>query len=189
MVTHAQQHKMKILSRSGFLLLELLIAGSLLPVCGGAMLFAMHLTSIHAEYLRQSQVAMNAAQGELEQLRAASFSTLWKAPQFAAARAGRQCAGEDANCDGLLDPGEDANGNGVLDPGPLQALPNGQLAIQIRSADLRNPTDPSLLDVHVVACWRHRGRQIGEAACQDGPDLNSWVDSAVMVSSRIAKRD
>ncbi len=176
-------------ARSGFTLVEVLIGSGLLIAGGGAMLVAMNFTSIHSEYLRQSQVAMDAAQGELEQLLATSFATLRNDSSFSNARTGRQCAGEDVNCNAVLDPGEDVNLNGVLDPGPLQSLPSGQLVFQIRSADPRNPADPAILDIHVAACWRHHGREIGEAGCQDGADPNIWVDSVVMVSSRVAKSD
>ncbi|MBI3324920.1 MAG: type II secretion system protein [Candidatus Omnitrophica bacterium] len=176
-------------SRSGMTLVEVLISVLLLIATGGALLLGMHHASVHADYLSQFQVAMNAAQGELEQLASTSFDTLWAMAQ---ASPNGQCMGigEDANCNGALDAGEDTNGNGVLD----ELLSGGRLAVEIKSADTRNP--PSLLDLHVAACWTARGRRIGEDAnCNGALDAgedtngNGWVDSPVMVSTRVARRD
>lgn len=157
--------------QSGLTLVDVLVGASLLVGGGTALLWAMHSGVIQADYLSQFQVAMNAAEGELEELSATSFDTLWTGAEYAAAR---------------------ANGQGVA----LTDVPQGQLAIQIRNADVLNPMDPSLLDLHVAACWTSRGRRIGEdqncnGALDAGEDTNAngWIDSPAEVSTRIAKRE
>lgn len=183
--------------RSGMTLVEVLISVLLLMGAGSALLLGMQHASIHADYLSQFQVAMNAAQGELERLMATSFDSLWTGAEFADARRTDapmgQCVGigEDANCNGQLDAGEDLDGDNALDA----PLPGGRLTIQIKQADPRNPLNPALLDLHVAACWTAKGRRIGEDQDCDGElDVgedakgNGWLDSPVMVSTRIARR-
>jgi hypothetical protein len=97
---------------------------------------------------------------------------------------------------GAPDPGErDINANGIADGGVLP--PNAGLIVQIK------PTaSPNLLDLHVAACWMHRGRAISEDTDCDGvfdednngilsvtedPNQNRWVDSPVMVSTRVGR--
>ena len=172
----------KRFGQGGWTLVEILVGTVLLIGGGGAVLLGMNSALIHADYLSQFQVAMNAAQGELEQLSALPFDTLWSGVEFANAR---------------------ANGQRVeLPPELAEGLPGGAIAIKIRSADLRNPTNPALLDLYVAACWQSRGRRIGEDQnCngqldpgEDGattlnPVPNGWIDSPAMVSTRIARRD
>jgi prepilin-type N-terminal cleavage/methylation domain-containing protein len=152
------------MARRGFTLVELLVGTALLVGGSGALLLGMQQSAIHAEYLSQLQFAVNAAQGQLEALSATAFDTLWSGAEFSAARTGRQTL-------------------------PLPDLPGRALAVQIRSADIRNPLNPALLNLHVAVCWQSRGRQIGEADCQDGADAEEWVNSPVMVGTRVARRD
>lgn len=172
--------------RTGMTLVEILIGTTLLVGGGGALLFGVHYAMINASFLRQAQVAMNAAQGRLEQLVATDFNTLWTDASFAAARSTRALLAANRF---------DLNGDGdTVD------LTDGWLAVQIRSVPLGAvPNAPSvtLLDLHVAACWIQRGRTIGEGGtfsggtprCQDtGADANWWVDSPVMVSTRVARR-
>jgi len=156
----------------GMTLVEILIGATLLVGGGGALLFGMHYAMMHASFLRQEQVAMNAAQSQLEQLAAADFDAL-------TADAG-YCAGTCANTRRPV-----LTLNGIT----------GQLAIQIRPVPLTDTT-PDIVDIHVAACWNQRGRAIGEAngatTCADGAAdgaANWWVDSPVMVSIRVAKRN
>ena len=118
---------------AGFTLVELLLGTGLLLGAGGALLIGMQQAMIHTDYLSQFHVAMNTAEGELERLSAVPVTTLWTDNTYAAARAGAQTT-------------------------PLASLPNGQMAVQIRSADVRMPTNPNLVDLHVAVCWRSRGR-------------------------------
>ena len=187
----------KRLGMSGMTLVEILISVLLLVGTGSALLLGMEHASIHTDYLSQFQIAMDAAQGELERRMAMSFDTLWEQGQTAPLG---QCVaiGEDLNCNGILDPGEDVSpANGQLD----ELLPGGRFSVQIKQADPRNPANPSLLDIHVAACWTSRGRRIGEdancnGALDPGEDKSpvgspgrDWIDSPVMVSTRIARRD
>ena len=155
--------------RGGMTLVEILIATFLLVVGLGTLLFGMHYAMIHAEYVKQAQVAMNAAQGQLEQLAAADFDT-------ALLTDAGYCTG---TCTNTRRPVLTLNGI------------TGQLAIQIRPVPLADTT-PDLLDIHVAACWQQRGRVIGEAngavACADGADVGWWVDSPISASTRVARR-
>jgi len=67
---------MPSLSESGMTLVEVLIATLLFVGGGGALLFGMHYAMIHADYLRQVQVATNMAQGRLEELESMPFDSL-----------------------------------------------------------------------------------------------------------------
>lgn len=151
-------------------LVELLIGTALFVGGGGALLLGMHYSMIHSSYLHQEQLAINDVQGTLEQISAMPFDTIW----------------------------EDGGGGGIYGAArtsqmalPLDALPGGSILLQIRPVPLGNP-NPSLLDIAVAACWTHRNRAIGErtaGVCGDGADANWWVDSSVMVSTRVARRD
>ena len=179
----------------GLTLVEVLIGTALLVVGGGALLVGIRYTTIHADYLSQCQVAMNAAQGLLEQLAATDFSLL-TGGQYGAAFAGAQrCWLEDLNCNGAQDAGEEAFGTSRVS----SLLGGGTLDLQIRQpADdaARNPDNPALLDLHVAACWQSRGRAIGEdrncnGVLDSGEDANTngWIDSPVMVSTRVGRMD
>ena len=61
---------------AGLTLLEIMAATVLFVGGGGALVCAMHVTTVHAEYLRQYQVAMNEVQGRLEQLQTIPFADL-----------------------------------------------------------------------------------------------------------------
>jgi len=170
-------------NRNGMTFVELLVGFGLLLAAGGALLTGMQVTSRDVEYLSQFQIALNAAQGELEMLSATSFDVLATGAAFASARAGGQCfgLGPDLNC----------NQN------PLLNAP--RLAIQIKDPNSGGgvpSANSTLLDLHVAACWRHRGRPIGEdvncnGRLDAGEDTNgnSWIDSPVMVSIRIGRSD
>ena len=163
--------------RRGFTLVEVVIGALLIVAGGGALLFGMYYTGLHATYLRDEQAAINVAEGRLQQLTAASFATLVSAP------ADQTCLFEDTNCNGILDAGEDINGNIQLDSEPLT---NGRVAIQIHPV----AGQPTMLDLRAAVCWTFRGRQIGEGAAgapctnQDG---NWWVDSPAVVTTRVAQ--
>ena len=188
---------MRLLHEQGFTLVETLLGVALLIGGASAFLIGLNGTMVHSEYLSQYQVALNAAQGQLEALAATRLDLLSTGGNFGPARANGQGVGigEDLNCNGVLDGGEDVNGNGRLD----SPLPGGCLAIQIKNIDGSVPAaDSTVLDLHVAACWRFRGRTIGEDQnCNgqldpgSGEDLNGngWLDSPVMVSTRVAKRD
>ena len=179
----------------GMTLVEVLIGTALLTGAGGALLLSMNAGLAHGDYLAQLQVAINAAQGQLDRISATNFETLRTGPQFQAARtAAGQCIGmgEDTNCNNLLDAGEDLNGNNALD----EPLPGGRFSLQLRNADSRNPANPMLLDLYISACWQSRGRRIGEDAnCNGtldaGEDLNGngLLNSPVMLSTRISTRE
>lgn len=176
-------------------LVELLVGIGILIGAGGALCMGMTQTTVYADYLRQFQVAVNAAQGKLEELAVTDFDTLLNGAQFQAARTAQgQCMGlgEDVNCNGVLDPGEDVANIGVLDE-PIQGA---RLTVQIRpSPPTASPVN--LLDIHIAACWQHRGRPIGEDvncnglvdAGEDNNPTNNWVDSPAMMSTRVARRN
>ena len=160
--------------RSGLTLLELVIGVVLLVVGVGGLLMGMPSLLLQVDYLSHAQAALNATQGQLDQLAVTSLDTLW--PD--AASAGPRGSGQSAALNGL------------------PAGTNGLLAIQIKSGDLHNPGNPALLDLHVAACWKERGRQIGgDRNCNgqldagETADADGWLQSPVMVSTRIGRRD
>jgi len=192
------QRRQRATAQRGLTLVEVLLGTALLVGGGGAILMGMRYSTIHAEYLSQHQVAMNAAQGLLERLSATGFATLL-GPQYAAARTPnpgtvQRCFLWDLNCNGVLEAGEV-----TADP-----LNGGALDLQIRQPpeDVAiNGANPGLLDIHVAACWQSRGHAIGEDRnCngildlgEDGsttinPAPNGWVDSPVMVSTRVGRQ-
>lgn len=164
----------------GLTLIELLIGIFLLVGGVAVLLFGMHFAMIHSEYLSQMQVARNAAQGLLERLSVRGVETLMGV-EFVGARPpndGTRCALEDLDCNGTDD----------VAAGTI-ALPNGALIVQIKP-------NGNLPDLHVAACWQHRSRPIGEDLNCDGvvdvgedANNNAWVDSPVMVSTRIGPKE
>lgn len=142
-------------------LVEVMLSVILAVGAGGVALIGMYYTMAHAEFLRQQQIAINAAQGTLEGLRATPFDSLLADPAY--------------------------NGRRTQ---ALSGIPNGLLAVQIRPSPLE-ATDPNLLVLHVAACWQHRGRAIGEAngptPCADGTDADWWVDSLVKLSTEVGQ--
>lgn len=177
--------------RRGMTLVELLVSTALLVGGGGALLVGLHYSMLHADYLGSDQVAMNAVQGKLEELAATNFDAL--SANLAAQAAAGQCMGlgEDADCSGTLNGGEDINGNGVLD----EPLPGGRLNVRIWSS-IPGAASPTLLDLHVSACWPTHGRTIGEDQnCNGqwdvGEDVNGngLLDSPATASSRVARKD
>jgi len=182
------------MSHRGMTLIELMVGTALLVGGGGALLVGMQYALIHADYLTDYQLAMNAVQSRLEELSAQSFDTLLTDPQYAAARtAAGQCMGlnEDRNCTGVL-AGQDLNGNGVLDEPILGA----RLTVRVDPFPPGTPPPATLLTLHVAACWTARGRAIGEdlncnGVLDAGEDANAngWLDSPAMASTRIATND
>ena len=180
-------------SQRGMTLVELVVGTALLVGGGGALLMGMQYAMIHANYLNDFQLAMDAVQSRLEELSATSFNTLLTDPTFAAAQTpAGQCMGlnEDRLCTGQL-AGQDLNGNNVLD----EPIPGARLNIRIAPFP-PGTTDPTLLTLYVSACWSSRGRAIGQdlnctGVLDAGEDLNGngWLDSPAMASTRLADND
>ena len=177
---------------AGLTLVELMVGTALLVGGGGALLVGMHYSRLHSDYLTDFQVAMNSAQGRLEELAATSFDILLTGNEYVQARtAAGQCRGlgEDRNCNGILDPGEDINGNNTLD----EPLRGARLNIRVRPTP--GMVNQTLLDLHVAACWTSGTRRIGEDLNCNGqmdngedPNGNGFLDSPAMVSTRVAVR-
>ena len=175
----------------GLTLLEVIVGTALLVGGGGALLMGMQYSMMRADYLNEFQIVMNAVQGRMEELSATSFNALMTDPSFAPARtAVGQCLGleEDRNCNGVLNGGEDLNGNNALDE-PIRGA-----HLHVRIAPFPpGAMDPTLLTLHVSACWTSRGRAIGEdkncnGFLDAGEDTNGngWLDSPAMASTRVA---
>ena len=148
--------------------IELIIGIGLLIVGAGGLLMGMPYVMFQMDYLKHSQSALNAAQGQLDALSATTFDTLWTGSQFAGARASGQTVAF------TLEPNAPASRQGLL-------------GIQIKTADVRTPNNPNLLDIQVAACWVERGRQIGQnSTCTNGA---GWVTSPIVVSTRMGRRD
>ena len=148
-------------------MVELLIGISLIAAGGGTVLYGITASQTHQDYLAQFQMAMNEAQGQLDELAASDFSLLVGGAQYAPARSNA--------------------GQAV----PLTSvLPNGIMRRQIKAFPIGS-ANPSLLSLHVAVCWTSRGRLIGEnngqANCVDSNN-DTWVTSPAMVSTRIANR-
>ncbi len=191
-------------SQRGMTLMEVLVSTGLLVGGGGALLVGMCHGFMSIDSLSNQQMALQAAQGKLEELAATDFDTLATGPQFEKARnAGgmKACAGEDANCNGELDIDEeiDVNGDGRAD----RLWPNGQLNIRIKPVPTldKPPTedfsDPDImLDVSVAASWTEGRRCVGgeDANCNgqlefgEDKNHNGWLDTPVMVSTRVARK-
>ena len=176
----------------GFTLMELMVGTALLVGGGGALLMGMQYAMLYTDYLTDFQRAMIAVQSRMEELSATPFDTL-----LAERTAAGQCMGldEDRNCNGVLDvaAGEDANGNGVLD----EPIPGARLHVRIVEFPIGTP-DPTLLTLHIAACWTSRGRVIGEdrncngvldVAAGEDANGNGWLDSPAMASTRVANND
>jgi hypothetical protein len=174
-------------------LIELMVGTALLLGGGSALVMGMHYAMAHSDYLNDFQIAMNASQGRLEELAALPLDTLWNDPMYTAARtAAGQCMGlgEDDNCNGALDVGEDMDGDAALD----EPLPGARLNVRIRNTF--GAANPTIVDIHVAACWRSGGRRLGEDTDCDGvldtlpsaEDVNAsgFMDSPAMASTRVA---
>jgi len=160
---------------AGFTLMEIILAMALLVMGALVVLFGMHVAMVNARYVQQVQVAMEAAQGQLSQLAATPLATLCPNP----------CP---------VNPINPPISRAV--PLNLPVLPGGMLAIQIsRSAQDPTPLNqiPSLVELHVAACWTiPQGWQGEDRNCNgvlDGAEVdtnnNGWIDSVVMVSTRV----
>ena len=143
--------------------IEILLAMALLLIAGGTLLMVLSRARTQAAYLGQLQLAQTAVRSQLEALQAGPFNTL----------------------------GSDRAGDLVQEPN----MPPIQLSIQIRPADT-NTANPNLVDVSVAACWNSFGRPMGEdnnpcnGVMDPGEDvnLNGWLDSPAMLSTRLARR-
>ncbi len=187
-------------ANAGLTMVETLVTIALLLTTGAALFLGMESALSYTEYLSQFHIAMNEVQGRLGALAAVPFDTLASDARFAAARPPNPglslCLGEDGNCNGILDPGEDRDGDGALDASPL---PAGRLAVHIAQApqdQVRNPGNPTLLDITVSACWSHRGHRLGEDTnCNGVLDLgsdqngNGVMDAPAMAALRLGRRN
>ncbi len=177
-------------SQRGFSIVELLVGTGLLVGGGGALLVGMYHGMIFVDYLSDLQVAMHAAQGKLEELAATDFDTL-AADAAANSTAGeRFCMAANVNCDAAH----------TLNP--ETSLTSGKLNVHIRPYPDPNDPTPDMLDIHVAASWRSRGRCIGgedagsgagqcSGLLENGEDLDhdGWMDSPVMLSTRVSRKD
>lgn len=173
---------------AGFTLVEVIFGVLLIVGGGGALLLAMSSATMHSEYLGQAQIAVNAAQGRLEELAATDFDVLWTSNSVTLG---------DRTVVNLVNARADRALLAVttpLLPNGQPVLSNGQLAVQIRPVPITTPPATptlALLDIHVAACWTYKTRAIGErgaTSCQDGAadGAANWsVDSPVMVSRRV----
>ena len=177
-------------------LVELMISTALLVGGGGALLVGMHYAVAHSDYLSDFQMAMDSAQGRLEEMASTSFDTLLTGAEYIPARTDQGLCrglGEDRNCNGQLDGGEDLNGNNQLD----EPLPGARLNILIKNLAGSPPHGvESILNLYVSACWTTRSRRIGEdqncnGFLDAGEDLNGngWLDSPALASTRVARRN
>ena len=166
---------------AGFTLVETLVAIVILLTASSAALIGIHYAMIHAQYMKQAQVALNTAQGRLEQLSAMSVDLLLQDPSLAQAQASRQLETPAAGS-------------------PFAAVPNARLAVQVRTIPPGAIPPINIVDVHVAACWTNGRRTIGEGGtaaangpplCQDtSGDPTTWaVDSPIMVSTRVARKE
>ena len=159
----------------GMTLVEVVVSTAVLVTGGGALLLGMHYTMAHSDYLNHAQIALQAAQGELERLSSENFSTLATDP--------------------LKYTGARQNGEAV--PIINQELPGGTLGVQIKTFPAGTPfATATLLDLSVAACWASRGRRMGEDLNCNGvldppedANANGWLDSPAMVSTRVARKD
>ena len=187
-----EAHKEPMRTR-GFTLVEVLVGTALLVGAGGALLVGMNSAMLHASYLEQEQLALNAAAAKLQALTTTNFDTLLTGAQYALARTALgQCSGlnEDLNCNGALDLGEDANNNGTLD----EPIPGAHLTMRIKSNDPLNPADPGIVDITVTVTWIARGRRVGEDVNDSGfldagedTDGNGVMSSPIMLTTKLSR--
>jgi len=184
-------------SRAGITLVEVLVSTSIFVGGTGALLIGMNQVMKYGDYLSQIQYAVNVAQGQLETLAALPVSTLRWDPSYAGER----------SATGACYAGTTVAGCKVLSalanlPDGRAPLPNGRLIVQIRNADALNPSNPEVLDLHVAVCWQARSGQwiVGEdngggvsanrcnGRLDAGEDANNngWMDTPVMVSTRVS---
>ena len=170
-------------SEGGMTLVEVLIGTMLLVGGGGALLVGMQQATSHADYLSQFQIAMQAAQGELDELASTDFDTLLTTDcAYSLAPASLPCANRGIRTVTL------ANRS-------AQEIAGALLTVQIKPAPGESPSAPSLLDIHVAACWRFHGRALGDNRNCNGQmevgedaDGDGWFDSPAMVSTRVGRR-
>ena len=181
-------------------LIEVLISTGLLVGGGGALLVGMSQGFLLVNFLTEQQVALQAAQGTLEELAATDFDTLATSNNaiLTAARGAAGagvCMGEDKNCDGIISPGEvDTNGNGRADS---VLSPTGRLNFRIRPIPGEVLATASQLDLIVSASWRSGRRCVGgedrncSGVLDAGEDANGngWLDTPVMVSTRVSRQN
>jgi len=161
----------------------------------------------YGDYLSQIQYAVNVAQGQLETLAALPVSTLRWDPSYAGERSATGACYAGTTVAGCKVLSALANL-----PDGRAPLPNGRLIVQIRNADALNPSNPEVLDLHVAVCWQARSGQWivgedsgrnalgqvvtanrcngqlnpGEDALSNNGNNNGWMDTPVMVSTRVS---
>lgn len=144
-------------SARGMTLVEVMLSVILAVGAGGVALIGMYYTMAHAEFLRQQQIAINAAQGTLEGLKATPFDSLLADPAY----------------------------NGWRTQA-LSGIPNGLLAVQIREATDPNLLVLHVAACwqhrgHAI------GEANGPTPCADGTDADWWVDSTVKLSTEVGR--
>jgi prepilin-type N-terminal cleavage/methylation domain-containing protein len=155
--------------RRGMTLLELMLAIVVFLVAAGTLVMVLTRSRAQAAFLGELQLALNAVHSELEAIQAEHFDLMA----------------------GNRERAVDLQGQGRLPPN----TPPIMLSVSIRSAD-DSTAEPDLVDVHVAACWRSMGRDIGEdrSPCNGRTDPgedtngNGWLDSPAMASVRLARR-
>ena len=147
--------------QAGVTLVELMIGSALLVGGTGTLLMAMQHLTRFSTYLSERQFVINAVHGRLEQLASTSIVELTEDSAFGSSRA------------------EPLMMTRVDPLGGSRTAQIGWLTIQIKTAELMNPSNPSILDLHVAACWTVAGRVItGEdvncsnGTLDSGEDLN-----------------
>jgi len=140
-----KQVKMKVRSKKGFVLSEVLLATVIaaFAICGILLMYVVGMDLIRTS--KNVSIATSAAQGLIEEIRNTSFPEIVTSynllqfsvnnipsssgivyiddtdPEFLLVtisvcwRQGNRIIGEDININGALDAGEDTNGNGIID--------------------------------------------------------------------------
>ena len=134
-------------NQRGITFVECLIGALVLLIGSVAFLMSMQQTMAHTDYMAQMQVALNTAEGRLEELASTDFDTLLNGTAFTEARASSRSE-------------------------PLSDLPGGVVAVQVRPT-----ATAGTLDLHVAVCWTVHGHPVGDPNCRDGPDADIWVNS------------
>ena len=159
-------------------MVELMISVGLIAAGGGALLFGVQASSAQRNYLNQFQMALNEAQGAMDEMAATSFDTLC---------AGGQFLGAYPNQGGQQDISASLS---AATTNPLTGLTGVVMVRQIKPFPFAaSCTNQTTLDLSVAVCWNARGRTIGEnqngRLCVDA-NADGWVTSPAMVSTRVS---
>ncbi|MFA5271619.1 MAG: hypothetical protein WC412_04685 [Candidatus Omnitrophota bacterium] len=154
-------HKQKSLT-----LAEILIAVCILIVAVSAILMAYANCFILIDSVRNVNIATNAAQGVIEEIRNTAFTRLTD-PSY--------CDCVTSLCNGCTF--------------TVNEIPQSMGVIYI------DETTPELLGVTVSVCWRQKGRTIGEDSNLNGildagedTNVNGRIDSTVELTTKVANR-